>query len=179
MITAFKRRRLYFVTDLILITLTLCIPSLVVAQWTVSSDTQTPGLEEPKVAYTSNDEGYTVEVYMDASSAVRSRFILKEGMIKLADKSCPTYQIDNRITNNNSIDGAPCLSNNQWAEYIIGRIQNNEVISPMLRAIMNGNTLTFRFRLENGDYRETRFSLRGSNQSMTDILGESVTVRTQ
>ena len=47
----------------------------------------------------------------------------------------------------------------------------------VLLALMDGNTLSFRFRLMSGDYRETNISLRGSKRSMTTVIGEEVIVR--
>ncbi|MGK0296509.1 MAG: hypothetical protein ACI9XC_000098 [Gammaproteobacteria bacterium] len=157
----------------------LSSPTVSFAQWAVAADTKTPNDEPRQVAYTTNSEGYTLEIYMDSNMMIRSRFILKEGMLKLEEKSCPTYQIDNGMANNNSINGDTCLSNHQWAEFIFGNIQNGTINSSILLAFMDGITLTFRFRLENGDYRETKFSLSGSKRSMTSIIGDNVIVRTQ
>jgi hypothetical protein len=157
----------------------MVMPLSVSAQWAVGTETEVQGDQPARIAYTRNQDGYTLEIYRDAADTVRSRFIVKEGLLKLEEKSCPTYQIDNGMPNNGSIDGAPCLSNDKWAEYIFGRIQDESINSSVLMALMDGITLTFRFRLENGDYRETRFSLSGSKRSMASVIGEQVIVKSQ
>ena len=175
----------YKITNLkafFLIAISFCVllsPTTSLAQWAVAADTKTPNDEPIQVAYTTNSEGYTLEIYMDSNLMIRSRFTLNDGMLKLENNSCPTFQIDNGMANNKSIDGETCLSNNQWAEFIFGNIQNGTINSSILLAFMDGITLTFRFRLENGDYRETKFSLSGSKRSITSIIGENVIVRTQ
>jgi hypothetical protein len=78
---------------------------------------------------------------------------------------------------NESIDGTPCRAGDGWAEFIFGQVENGHVVSPVLLALMDGNTLSFRFRLMSGDYRETNISLRGSKRSMTTVIGEEVIVR--
>jgi hypothetical protein len=166
-----------FLTTIIFFMLTA--PTVSIAQWAVATDTKAPNDEPIQVAYTTNSEGYTLEIYMDSNLMIRSRFTLKDGMLKLEDNSCPTFQIDNGMANNKSINGDTCISNLQWAEFIFGNIQNGTINSSILLAFMDGITLTFRFRLENGDYRETKFSLSGSKRSMTSIIGDHVIDRTQ
>ncbi|MEM7027351.1 MAG: hypothetical protein AAF410_03885, partial [Pseudomonadota bacterium] len=76
------------------------------AAWEVTtledvSNTSTP------IAFVINDKGYSVEIYKDNVGAVRSRFSLNEYSEPMADKHCPTFQIDNRIIDNRSLNDAP------------------------------------------------------------------------
>jgi hypothetical protein len=124
----------------------LCMPIAGFAQWAISKDTQMPSEKSTQIAYTTNPDGYKLEIFMDKEQMIHSRFIIKTGMLKLSSETCPTYQIDNGMAINNSI---------------------------------NGNTLSFRFRLESGDYRETKFSLSGSKRSIVSVIGEQVLVKPQ
>ena len=159
---------------------TLCIslmmfPDISFAQWSTvnSPDTASP---DNIIAYSENSEGYRLEINKDIDGAIRSRFILKTGLISLSEDICPTYQIDSGMARNTSIDNTPCIFAENQSEYIIGKIINNRIDSTILVRLMNGITLTFRFRLQNGDYRETNFSLSGSKRSLTNVLGAQVTV---
>ena len=154
----------------------LSLPCSVLAEWTVethSSDENT-GITVP-VAYTKNQDGYSLEIYQDSVNAVRGRFTLP-GLLRFMDKSCPTYQIDRNVPVNRSINEALCLSGGNWAEFILGYNTNQHITSPSLLSIMNGITITVRFKLENGDYRDTTFSLDGSKRAMITIFGGDVTV---
>jgi hypothetical protein len=147
------------------------------AQWTVNTNIKNEAGAQTMVAYTSNEAGYSLEIYKDSSSTIRSRFSLNNQLIKFKERTCPTYQIDMGTPGNVSVNGAPCLSSGRWAEYILGQIEGNEVSSSILLSIMNGITITFRFQLDNGDFRETSISLSGSKRSMTTVIGEEITVR--
>jgi len=162
---------------LVVIMIYLSCPTTTFAQWTVNSNIKNETGIQTSVAYTSNDEGYTLEIYKDSSSAIRSRFTLNDKLVKFKDDNCPTYQVDQGTPANLSVNGAPCLSNGSWAEYILGNIDGEKITSATLLSIMNGITMTFRFQLENGDYRETAISLSGSKRSMTMVIGETIIVR--
>ena len=153
----------------------LFMPVVVQAEWTVTTDSGNESAVTA-VAHTKNEDGYSLEIYQDSVKAVRSRFTLPDGLLKLKEKSCPTYQIDRNPPRNRSINEAFCLSGNNWSEYILGYLTNQHITSPSLLSIMNGINIVFRFQLENGDYRETQFSLAGSKRAMITIFGEDVTV---
>lgn len=146
------------------------------AEWTVANLSDIDQKQETLVAYTKNDQGYTLEIYRDSVNAVRGRFTLAGGLLRFAERTCPTYQIDRGAPINRSINDATCLSSGGWAEFILGYIENNRIASSSLLSIMNGINIVFRFRLENGDYRTTGFSLDGSKRALTTVLGENVAV---
>lgn len=148
-------------------------------EWSVETRSNVSRVGETRVAYTENDAGYSMEIYRDASDAVRSRFSLPGGMLAFASGTCPTYQIDRGMPANRSINDAPCLTANRWAEFVLGYISGSHIASSRLLAIMNGITIVFRFKLENGDYRSTQFSLQGSKRAMTEVFGEEVSVGTR
>jgi len=145
-------------------------------EWTVATRSDVSRVGETQVAYTENGEGYSMEIYRDAADAVRSRFALPGGMLAFASGTCPTYQIDRGMPANHSINDAPCLTADQWAEFVLGYVNGKHIASSPLLAIMNGITIVYRFRLENGDYRSTQFSLQGSKRAMTEVFGEEVSV---
>ncbi|MEX2525469.1 MAG: hypothetical protein WD750_10970 [Gammaproteobacteria bacterium] len=146
------------------------------SEWTVAELEDIGQGEEAQVAFTDNEEGYSLEIYRDSVNAVRGRFTLAGELLAFAERSCATYQIDRGAPRNRSINNAPCLSTDRWSEYILGYIENRHIASSPLLAIMNGINIVFRFKLENGDYRTTSFSLQGSKRALTTVLGDDVNV---
>ena len=147
------------------------------AQWSTISHKQDEGTSpRTTVAYTINSEGYSLEIYVDKVKAVRSRFSLPEGLLSFPDKFCPSYRIDRGNPVNRSMNDAPCISSSQWVEYIVGHADDNKVSSSTLLALMNGNSITFLFRLANNDYRQASFSLQGSKRAIISAFGENVSV---
>jgi len=147
------------------------------AQWsTIAHKYGSNGSSGTLVAYTINQEGYSLEIYIDNVKAVRGRFSLPEGMLAFPDKYCPSYQIDRGNPVNRSMNDAPCISTSQWVEYIIGHADEKKLSSSTLLALMNGNSITFLFELSNNDYRQTSFSLLGSKRAMTAAFGEKVSI---
>ncbi len=154
-----------------LVLILLFCPLTVLAEWKVITHTDTNSQTETQVAYTKNDEGYSLEIYKDSVGAVRSRFSLNAALDMFAKRSCPTYQVDTRLLDNRSINDAPCLTDFTWSEFVLGYIVDNQVTSGRLNALMNGSNITFRFMLENGEYRETSFSLAGSKRATLNVIG--------
>ncbi len=144
------------------------------AIWKVSTEVDSNATTP--IAFVTNQDGYTVEIYKDSVGAVRSRFSVNEHSERLAEKHCPTFQIDNLIIDNRSINNAPCISNHKWSEFVLGYIKNNEVVSAKLNALINGINFTFRFMLANGAYEETRFSLEGSKRATLKVIGGDINI---
>lgn len=155
--------------------LLLC-PILVHAEWGVMTLTDSNNNTQTQVAYTRNDEGYTLEIYKDNVGAIRSRFSLSAALDILAKRSCPTYQIDSSVLDNRSVNDAPCLTDLAWSEFILGYTENDVVTSDKLNALMNGSTVTYRFMLDNGSYKETYFSLSGSKRATLSALGPDISI---
>jgi hypothetical protein len=128
------------------------------------------------VAIIKNESGYTLEIYKDSVNAVRARFTLTRDLLRFPDGFCPTFQIDSGEPTNRCVDDAPCLSGDTWAEFILGYVKNGSINSSAVVGLMNGVGLSFRFKLQNGDYSETLFSLRGSKRAMSAALGNGITV---
>ncbi len=156
--------------------LLMFLPSIVMAQWDVITHTDTNTNTQTQVAYTENEEGYSLEIYRDNVGAIRSRFSLNAALDMFAKRSCPTYQIDSRLIDNRSINDAPCITDLAWSEFVLGYVENNNVTSARLNALMNGSTVTFRFMLENGAYKETQFSLAGSKRATLAVIGNEITI---
>lgn len=145
------------------------------AEWRVINQREASGVETT-IASTTNPDGYTLEMYRDSGGAIRGRFTLTPGLTRLHETSCPTFQIDRGPPVNRSINNVPCLASGQWAEFVLGFVADNQVISPRLLSFLNGNSITFRFRLASGNYRDTMFSLLGSKRSMTAAIGNDISV---
>lgn len=164
--------------DLIVVLILLGLPITVIAEWNVVTHTDTDNNTKTQVAYTKNNDGYNLEIYRDTNGAIRSRFSLNNILYRLANKTCPTFQVDRRKAMNRSVNDAMCITHKQWVEFVLGYINNGEIKSTALHNMMNGNYITYRFILENGGYGETRFSLFGSKRVLTSVLGNDLTVRT-
>ena len=146
--------------------------------WDIVTHTDTDNNSQMQVAYAKNNEGYALEIYQDANGAVRSRFSMNNSLLHLANRHCPTYQVDKREISNRSVNDARCITSQQWAEFILGYIVDNEIRSSQLHNMMNGKKITYRFLLENEGYGETGFSLSGSKRILSSIIGNDVIVRT-
>ncbi|MGH8246962.1 MAG: hypothetical protein ACREUU_11085 [Gammaproteobacteria bacterium] len=153
----------------------LCYSGWAAADWAVVSQRENNDTTTT-IARTNNPDGYSLEIYRDAVGAVRSRFTLRDGLLRLVERDCPTYQIDKGKPINRSINSAPCLSTERWSEYVLGYVVDSRVESRNLLSFMNGINIYFRFRLASGDYRETQFSLLGSKRSLSAALGADVSV---
>jgi len=151
-------------------------PAVTIAEWVVNPNTINESAGTTTVAHNANDQGYTLEVYKDADQAIRVRFSLYEGLLRLQQGHCPTYQIDRDPPANRSYNGDSCITTDASAEYLFGTIQGRQITSAPMFGIMNGNNITFRFKLENGDYRETQISLAGSKRSLTSVVGQNINV---
>ena len=151
----------------------LLLPAVCPAEWAVSRHAET-GI---RIAHIVNAAGHRLEIYKDNVAAIRSRFSLKPGLDRLAARSCPTYQIDAGQPDNRSGNGAPCLNQAVWSEYILGYVGADErVASAQLNDLVNGNAITFRYRLEHGGYEATRFSLAGSKGAIREALGRDLAI---
>lgn len=151
----------------------LLLPVVCPAEWAVSRHEES-GI---RIAHIVNAAGHRLEIYKDNVAAIRSRFSLGPGLDRLAARSCPTYQIDARRPDNRSVNEAPCLNRTIWGEYILGYVgADKRVVSAHLHDLVNGGTITFRYRLENGGYDQTRFSLAGSKRAIEEALGQDLTI---
>jgi len=149
------------------------------AQWKVMSHTDTDSGNQTQIATIENDDGYKLEIYRDVNDVIRVRFNIRNSYELLANKQCPSFQVDKRQLSNRSINDAPCLSQPRWAEYVIGYITGNTVLSLPLHNLMNGNVIYYRFLMGNGNYAETSFSLSGSKSILNGALGENLVVTTK
>lgn len=157
--------------------LLITVPAVAGAEWSVASHNTADGAVT-RTARISNQDGYSLEIYRDANNVIRAHFSMN-AYNRLNTETCPTYQVDKRPAQNRSINDAPCLSQAQWAEYILGYITDDQVISTAMHNILNGNTIAYRFILQNSGYAETSFSLSGSKRVLMEVLGKNLVVATE
>lgn len=158
-----------------IILIPILFPGFTYAAWETVTYTNVDTNLQTLVAHIENKDGYSLEIYRDAGDAVRAR-INMNNKNRLKEKTCPTYQVDNNNILNRSINDAPCISQREWAEFILGYIIDNQVNSTQLNNLLNGNRITYRFILENSGYATTSFSLKGSKQTLTDALGHNLRI---
>ncbi len=169
--------RMKLKTTLSLLLLIISAPTH--AQWNVMTHTDTDTGVQISVATIENQDNYKLEIYRDSNNVIRLRFNIRDSYDLLAIKQCPTYQVDKRKLSNRSINDAPCISQARWAEYVMGYISDDEVMSLPLHNLMNGNVIYYRFILKNGNYGETSFSLSGSKNILLSALGRNLTIKTK
>ncbi len=156
----------------------LIMPVPVWAQWTVEIHEAYESGEQIKAAVTRNNDGYKLEVYRDENGVVRSRFSTEKTLTRIDSQYCPTFDVVNRGMQNVSINGESCLVESSWTEFILGYINNNQVISNPLYNFMNGREIVYRFKKFPYGYAETSFSLNRSKQALLEALGFNLTVQT-
>ena len=154
----------------------LAMPSLSIAQWHIVPHANLDNNKETKVAFTENKNGYSLEIYKDSVGAIRVRFTLNSELNLFSDNICPTYQVDLTLIKNTSFNDAPCVSKKNWSEFILGYVTNKNITSLSLDALLNGNVVTFRFILDNGSYKETSFSLKGSKRASLKVIGKDINI---
>ena len=153
-----------------------CAPSLAIAEWHIISHANLNNDEKTQVAYTENRSGHSLEIYRDSVGAIRTRFTLNSKLNLFLNGICPTYQVDLTLVKNTSFNEAPCISNLNWSEFILGYITNDNISSLSLDALLNGNTIKFRYALDNGNYKETSFSLAGSKRAALKVIGKNIII---
>jgi hypothetical protein len=146
------------------------------AQWEIATQRLDGTQADATVARNRNGAGFAVEFYRDGVGAVRARFSLAPGLTTMPKNHCPTLQVDRWAPVNRSINDAACVASGRWAEYVLGYVAGGRLKSERLLQIMNGTQLTFRFRLDNGEYRDAPFDLAGSKRSLTAAIGANVVV---
>lgn len=169
------RRPALLLPILAILAVGLSLSHAVHAEWQVINETDAGGVETP-IAEVSNDAGYRLAIYRDGNGTVRARFRLNDGLYRLDDSICPSYQIDERQVRNSSVNNRPCRLEPRLSEYVLGSIENNQVVSRPLYELMNGSQINYRFRLQAGGYDQASFSLAGSKRTLTAVLGVNLEV---
>ncbi len=168
--------KLFRHNNLTLVTLLMLLVPAHACAWEVLSQSSSSTDALTQVAYTENGDGYSLEIYRDGVGAIRARFSLNRQLDKLPPRHCPTFQVDDRVLDNRSINDAPCITDADWSEFVLGYMNTDEVVSPKLYALVNGSTLTYRFMLDHGGYDETSFSLNGSKRATLTVLGGDISI---
>jgi len=134
-----------------------------------------PGLNP--VAAAANKTGQRAEIFLGDQQIIYLRLELGAGFETFAESNCPTFQIDDRKPMHHFEVGTRCKIAAKRATFLLGQIDNVEVESLILHRIMNGNKVTFRYTVNNGQYRQAAFSLRGSKQALKSALGSDLRIR--
>lgn len=138
------------------------------AQWRVAQDTPNGVTDRIDIAVVENDSGHSLQLYSDDTRNVRGIFTIRDGFDTIDPAGCPTYRVDEREPERVGFGDERCRVAPKQAEFTLGK--SGQGRNRQLRRIMNGSSLVFRYRLGNGAYRETRFTLRGSKYALTTAL---------
>lgn len=143
------------------------------AAWT-TRDADEPGLNP--IAYSLNDSGQRVEILLRDGDTIYLRLVLGEGFETFGETNCPTFQIDKRTPMHHFDVGERCAIGSKQATFTLGQISDRAIKSLILHRLMNGNKVTFRYTVNNGQYRQASFSLRNSKQALRLALGSGIRV---
>lgn len=141
------------------------------AQWRVAQDTPNGAASRIDIALVENDSGHSLRLYSDDTQNVRGIFTIRGGFDTIDPAGCPTYRVDKREPERVSFGNERCRILPKQAEFTLGKSGPGR--NRRLHRIMNGSSLVFRYRLGNGVYRQTTFSLRGSKYALTTALRNS------
>ncbi|MGR9092329.1 MAG: hypothetical protein ACU85U_17300 [Gammaproteobacteria bacterium] len=131
---------------------------------------------ERAVASVSNEHGQHLDLFVDERNAIFLRITLGQGFEAFAAASCPTFQIDERKPMHHFVPGPNCTVASKNVTFSLGEIVDRGIRSLVVHRLLNGNAVTFRYTVSNGQYRQARFSLSRSKQAMRKLLGYTLNV---
>ena len=136
-----------------------------IAQWRVAQATPAGTVDRIDIAIVENDSGHSLRLFNDETQNVRATFTIRGGFDTMDPGVCPTYRVDKREPERVTFEEGRCRILLKQAEFTLGK--TGQGLNHKLRRIMNGDSIVFRYRLGGGNYRETRFTLRGSKYALT------------
>lgn len=139
-----------------------------VAQWRVTQATPAGTDVRIEIAIVENDSGHSLRLFSDEMQTVRATFTIRGGFDTMDPGVCPTYRVDERVPERVTFEEGRCRILPKQAEFTLGKIGQGR--NRKLRRIMNGDSIVFRYRLGGGNYRETKFTLRGSKYALTTAV---------
>ncbi len=137
---------------------------------------QTTTVGARAVASINGEHGQRLEMFVDARDTIFLRFTLGQGFETFAATSCPTFQIDERKPMHHFNPGPQCTVSSKDVTFSLGEIVDRGIRSLVVHRLLNGNAVTFRYTVSNGQYREATFSLSRSKQAMRKLLGYGLKV---
>ena len=160
-------------TRLIVLVFLFCGHHNAMAAW-ITRDQSELGLNP--VAYATATTGQRAEIFVGKSSTIFLRLVLGAGFETFTESNCPTFQIDDRKPMHHFEVGDSCAIVAKRVTYMLGQIVEQEITSLILHRFMNGNQVTFRYTVKNGQYRQASFSLDNSKQALMRALGSDIRI---
>ncbi len=139
-----------------------------IAQWRVAQATPAGTVDRIDIAIVENDSGHSLRLFNDETQNVRATFTIRGGFDTIDPGVCPTYRVDKREPERVTFEEGRCRILPKQAEFTLGKTGQGR--NRKLNRIMNGDSIIFRYRLGSGNYRETRFTLRGSKYALTTAV---------
>ncbi len=152
-------------------------PCSLFADWRVLAEADQSGALTRRLATVDSDKGERLAIFKDAEQRVYGTFRLREGLQVLVADQCPTFRVDKRRPL--ALSGADqqnCLSTAGEVTFHLGTVKEGRIASPVLLQLMNGNTASFRYRLEHVGYAEAAFDWQRSKQALAEVIGPDVEV---
>jgi hypothetical protein len=123
----------------------------------------------------SDNGALRLEIQRERGGQVVARLSLTRGYDRFAPY-CPTFAFDDQPPPIQLSSPELCRVVDREAVLHLGRIDRGGIDSAPLDKLMNVGFIAFRFRTQAGDYREVRFSLKGSKKRIEAALGPGVKV---
>ncbi len=152
-------------------------PWPLLADWRVLAEADQSGALTRRLATVDSDKGERLAIFKDAEQRVYGTFRLREGLQVLVAGQCPTFRVDKRRPL--ALSGADqqnCVGTAGEVTFHLGTVKEGRIASPVLLQLMNGNTASFRYRLEHVGYAEAAFDLQRSKQALAEVIGPDVEV---
>ena len=150
-------------------------PLPLAAQWEVELEPPHDGRPGGKVAVGRNSAGDTLQVRRTADGTIEAVLVLRPGLSPLAD-GCPSYRVDTEKPRALVTDGEMCRTAGRSVTFLLGRVRDERVDSASLLEMMNGSRMRFVYHVRSAGYEEAAFSLAGSKQAITDVIGGNIVV---
>lgn len=148
--------------------------------WTVTSHVDSMTDREMRSAVGLNAAGFQLKVYQVESGRVYGTFVLPETFIGVLDsQKLPMYRVDKleprQIQSSRALDDLLGFTGSdsepKWIHFVLWHGQGTQVLSGVLRDLMDGKEVVFRYYLFTGGYAETAFDLSGAKEAIAEAIG--------
>ena len=144
-------------------------------EWRLESSVEAPPGASQHIAVVSSESADHLRVFQDRFNTVYLSIRLRPGFERLDTTQCPSIE----VLGANAMRAASakaCQIDAGGARLRLGQISDNRVRSRTLDALMRGHSIVLRMRLRDFGYRDATFTLKGSKQALTQMLGTEVQV---
>lgn len=154
------------------------VSSPLFAKWGIDVQEDSMTDEKIKTAFITNNEGHSLKVFANSNGAVYATFrlnsqsadVLSEKLITFrVDKNKPAELMASRKSNPKAFTVEP-----KWVIWRIIPNADKSTHRNVLNELISGNEVAIRYFLFTGGYKETKFTLKNSLNSIKSVLNDSL-----